>query len=102
MRNQVSFWGRMDPFWRGIAGRIEAILKGLKTPLAVTGLAVNVALRKYVQDRLAGMVVTPKGTAIAFGLLERSSTWTSAGSAMGIGLESGANCSSPTARLSPR
>ena len=38
----------------------------------------------------------------AFGLLERSSTWTSAGSAMGIGLESGADCSSPTARLSPR
>jgi len=28
-------------------------------------LAVNVALRTYVQDRLAGMVVTPKGTAIA-------------------------------------
>ncbi len=38
----------------------------------------------------------------AFGVLERSSTWTSAGSAMGIGLESGADCSSPTARLSPR
>ena len=28
-------------------------------------LAVNVALRTYVQDRLAGVVVTPKGTAIA-------------------------------------
>ena len=28
-------------------------------------LAVNVALRTYVQDRLAGMVVTPNGTAIA-------------------------------------
>ena len=28
-------------------------------------LAVNVALRRYVQDRLAGVVVTPKGTAIA-------------------------------------
>lgn len=27
-------------------------------------LAVNVALRRYVQDRLAGVVVTPKGTAI--------------------------------------
>ena len=28
-------------------------------------LAVNVALRTYVQDRLAGVVVTPNGTAIA-------------------------------------
>ena len=28
-------------------------------------LAVNVALRTYVQDRLAGVIVTPKGTAIA-------------------------------------
>jgi hypothetical protein len=27
-------------------------------------LADNVALRTYVQDRLAGVVVTPKGTAI--------------------------------------
>ena len=38
----------------------------------------------------------------AFGILERSSTRTSAGSAMGIGMESGADYSSPTARLSPR
>ena len=38
----------------------------------------------------------------AFGVLERSSTRTSAGSTMGIGMESGADCSSPTARLSPR
>src|SRR5438270_8531712 len=28
-------------------------------------LAVNVALRTYVQDRLAGVIVTPKGTAIS-------------------------------------
>jgi IS30 family transposase len=28
-------------------------------------LAVNAALRTYVQDRLAGVIVTPKGTAIA-------------------------------------
>lgn len=28
-------------------------------------LAVNLALRAYVQDRLAGVIVTPKGTAIA-------------------------------------
>src|SRR5712671_7093446 len=28
-------------------------------------LAVNVALRTYVQDRLAGVIVTPKGIAIA-------------------------------------
>src|SRR5205085_7325714 len=28
-------------------------------------LAVNVALRTYVQDRLAGVIVTPNGTAIA-------------------------------------
>ena len=33
----------------------------------------------------------------AFGVLERSPTRTSAGSAVGIGLESGANCSSPKA-----
>ena len=28
-------------------------------------LAVNLALRTYVQDRLAGVIVTPKGTAVA-------------------------------------
>ena len=38
----------------------------------------------------------------AFRLLERSSTWTSTGSAMGIGMESGTDFSSPKARLSPR
>ena len=37
-----------------------------------------------------------------FGILERSSTRTSAGSAMGIGMEPRADCSSPTARFSPR
>ena len=67
-------------------------------------LAVNVALRSVCAGSIGRRGRHAKGDCDyrAFGVLERSSTRTSAGSAMGIGMESGADCSSPTARLSPR
>ena len=65
-------------------------------------LAVNPALRHYVQDRLAGTVVTPDGAAVHGPAM----TWKGrrhgppAGPAVGQGVEPGTDCSPPAARLS--
>src|SRR4051794_16312219 len=60
-------------------------------------LAVNPVLRQYVQDRLAGTVVTPDGAAVHGPAV----TWkvTDPGT-MGHGVESGTDRSAPAARLS--
>ncbi len=67
-------------------------------------LALNATLRTYVQDRLAGMVVAAKRCCgcRADGALERSPTRTAQGSALGLGVEPGADCSPPAARLPSR
>ena len=54
-------------------------------------LATNEALRRYVQDRLAGRISAPdprNGDRGATRRLERSSAWAAAAQAMGQGLES--------------
>ena len=66
-------------------------------------LAVNAALRQYVQDRLAGMVVAPGGRWSPAGrAVEGPPARAAAGAAMGHGVEPGADRSAPAARLSRR
>jgi transposase len=56
-------------------------------------LAINVALRRYVQDRLAGNVATPAGKIVAGppGSLEGATPRTKAASKVGACVEPGAN-----------
>ena len=65
-------------------------------------LVTNADLRRYVQDRLSGKVVTPSGKPIAGprGSLERAAPWTKATPAMVARVESGANFSSSADPLS--
>ena len=66
-------------------------------------LAVNATLRTYVQYRLAGLVVTSSGAGSwADGILEGSPTRTAERSALGLGVESRADCPPPTARFPSR
>ena len=53
-------------------------------------LATNEALRRYVQDRLAGRISAPDGTVIEGPRVvwNGSSAWAAAAQAMGQGLES--------------
>src|SRR5687767_10178235 len=64
-------------------------------------LAVNAALRSYVQDRLAGVVAAPgRGRGPRAGrALAGPAARAPAASAMGHGVEPGADCPSPAARL---
>jgi len=89
----------------GLSGNHSAVACGPgRSAPKPAKLAINAALRAYVQDRLAGVVVTPRGAAVPgpAGVLERSPTRTSAGSAVGLGVEPGADCPSLTARLPAR
>ena len=54
-------------------------------------LAVNLELRCYVQDRLAGAVRRPEGTAVAGPSLERAPARTPSGSPLGEVVEPGAD-----------
>ena len=67
-------------------------------------LAVNAALRAYVQERLAGTVASPRrgGDPWTDRIVEGSPTWTSAAPAMGGGVEPGADCPPPAARFPGR
>src|SRR5205807_283710 len=60
-------------------------------------LAVNPILRDYVQDRLAGKIATPEGTASGRpeGCMERTTGRASTEPALGEGMESGTDCPSP-------
>jgi len=60
-RNAATRGGGME--YRAIAAQWHAERAGCRPKPAK--LAVNTALRTYVQDRLAGLVVTPGGTAVA-------------------------------------
>jgi transposase len=60
-RNAATRSGGLD--YRATAAQWHAD-RAAQRPKPVK-LAANVALRTYVQDRLAGVIVTPKGTAIA-------------------------------------
>jgi len=81
---------------------------GMRTgPLGAQSLRswrINAALRAYVQDRLAGVVVTPRGAAVPGPAV----SWKGRrhgrrpGSAVGLGVEPGADCPSLTARLPAR
>ena len=57
-----------------------------------TKLALNTALRTYVEERLAGVVVAPSGVPFLVPpCLEGPPAWAAAGSAMGQGMEPGAD-----------
>ena len=64
-------------------------------------LAVNVALRHYVRERLAGLVVAPDGAALRGPVrdVEGPPARAAAESAVGQGVEPGADRPSPAARL---
>ena len=67
----------------------------------VSKLAANDALRDYVQDRLAGTITAPDGEAVPgpAGALDRSTSWSPSGSAVGEVVEPGADLEPAAGRL---
>ena len=67
-------------------------------------LALNAALRTYVEERLAGVVVAPSGAPVPGPAvsLERPSAWTTEAPAVGKRLEPGADRPPPAGRLPGR
>ena len=67
-------------------------------------LAINAALRAYVQDRLAGQVVAPGRScgSRADRAVEGTPAWAATEAAMGYGVEPRADCAAFAARLSWR
>ena len=71
--------------WSIVRPQRNGMPSGRRAAQSQAKLAVNAALRTYVEERLAGVIVAPSGVPVAGpgGVLERSSTWTAAGSAVG-------------------
>jgi transposase-like protein len=85
-RNAGTRSGRLD--YRASTAQWHADLRARRPKPAK--LAVNAALRRYVQDRLSGAVKRPDGSVVGgpAGAVGRASAWPSSGPAVGSGVES--------------
>ena len=96
-RNAATRSGNLD--YRATTAQWHAE-RAARRPRAAK-LVTNLALRSYVQDRLAGSVVAPGGIAVSgpLGALERSAARAAPGPALGYGMEPAADRPATAARL---
>ena len=85
-RNAATRGGRLD--YRASTAQWHADHRARRPKPAK--LAVNAPLRRYVQDRLSGLVQRPGGSVVggSEGPVDRSSSWPAQGPSLGQGVES--------------